>query len=70
MMRLPVQSPPVLRLTPTILLLNRKDSRVQPQQVEGVARNYTNPDVEHCLKWCAARGRDESECLNRCKHAY
>jgi hypothetical protein len=45
-------------------------SGVRPQQVEGVARNYTNPDVEHCLKWCAVRGRGESECVERCEHAY
>ena len=69
MMRLPVQSPPIIHRTPMILLKS-KDLRVQPQQVQGVARKYANPDFEHCLKWCSARGRGESECLNRCKHAY
>lgn len=70
MLRLPVQSPPILHRNPRIVILKNEDGLVHPQQVQGVARNYVNHDSEHCFKWCAARGGSEYECLDRCKHAY
>jgi hypothetical protein len=66
--RRPPQSPPVSRRPsgarpwPAGLVL--------PQAVEGVAGDYTDPDKEHCWKWCEVRGRTEAECRDRCAHAY
>lgn len=66
MSRQPRLSPPVLRgvaLTPPA-------TAMQPQRVQGVARDYVNPDLEHCQRWCPIRGHSEAECRDRCAHAY